>query len=59
MTNYYERPATEQEIIRKAYDFEIEAIELDSSAPNPYMQAINEMGLREALEEALEMAYHH
>lgn len=59
MITFFERPAAEQEIIRKAYDFEVEAIELDSSAPNPYMQAINEMGLREALEEALEMAYHH
>lgn len=59
MITFFNRPATEQEIIRKAYDFEIESIELNSSAPNPYMQAINEMGLREALEEALEMAYHH
>lgn len=59
MKTYSERTSYEQEIIRKAYEFEIESIELNSSAPNPYMQAINEMGLREALEEALEMAYHH
>ena len=59
MTTYFDRPTSEQEIIRKAYDFEIRMMELDSSAPNPYMPAINAMGLREALEEALEMAYHH
>lgn len=59
MTTYFDRPASEQEIIRKAYDFEIHMIELDSSATNPYMDSINKMGLREALEEALEMAYHH
>lgn len=59
MTTFFNRPASEQEIIRKAYNFEVESIKLNSSAPNPYMQAINEMGLREALEEALEMAYHH
>lgn len=57
MTNYYERPATEQEIIRKAYEFEIESIELCSPRPNPYLKAINEMGVREAFEEALEMAF--
>lgn len=59
MKTYLERTSYGQEIIRKAYDFEIESIELCSSRPNPYMQAINEMGLREALEEAVEMAYHH
>lgn len=59
MTTYFDRPTSEQEIIRKAYDFEIRMIELDSSVPNPYMKAINAMGLREALEEALEMAFHH
>lgn len=59
MTTYFDRPTSEQEIIRKAYDFEIRMIELDSSVPNPHMKAINAMGLREALEEALEMAFHH
>lgn len=57
MTNYYERPATEQEIIRKAYEFEIESIELCSPRPNPYLKTIDEMGVREAFEEALEMAF--
>lgn len=57
MTNYYERPATEQEIIRKAYEFEIESIELCSARPNPFLKAIDEMGVREALEEALELAF--
>lgn len=59
MTTYFDRPTSEQEIIRNAYEFELRMIELDSSAPNPYMDTINKMGLRETLEEALEMAYHH
>ena len=51
------RAATEQELIRKAYDFEIEAIRADSSERNPYFEAIKAMGLWEALNEAVEMAF--
>lgn len=58
MTTYFNRTASEQEAIRKAYDFEIEAIESCSCEPNPYMDAIDAMGLRDALNEAVAMAYH-
>lgn len=57
MTTFFNRTTAEQEIIRKAYDFEIEAIEKNSSERNPYTDAIKAMGLWEALNEAVEMAY--
>lgn len=57
MKTYFERSTTEQEIIRKAYNFEVEAIENNSSEPNPYFKKIQAIGLLEALNEALEMAY--
>ena len=57
MTTFWDRTPVEQEIIRKAYDFEIEAIEKNSWENNPYINAIKAMGLREALNEAVEMAY--
>ena len=57
MKTYFERSTAEQEIIRKAYDFEVEAIENNSSEPNPYFKEIKAMGLWEVLNEALEMAY--
>lgn len=59
MKTYFERTATEQEIIRKAYEFEIKAIEEDNDERNPYAEAIMAMGLWDALSEAVEMAYHH
>ena len=59
MKTYFDRTPAEQEIIRKAYDFEIKAIEELSSERNPYTEAIKAMGLWEALNEAVEMAYHH
>lgn len=57
MTTFFNRTAAEQKLIRKAYDFEIDAIEKNSIEPNPYRPAIKAMGLLEALEEAVEMAY--
>ena len=56
MTTYTERTATEQAIIAKAYEFEIKAIEACDSSPNPYKDAVQKMGLWEALNEAVEMA---
>lgn len=57
MKTYFERSTAEQEIIRKAYNFEIEAIENNSAERNPYFEEIQTMGLWEALNEAIEMAY--
>ena len=57
MKTYFDRTPAEQEIIRKAYDFEVNAIEACDSSPNPYFKAVKAMGLLEALNEALEEAY--
>ena len=57
MINYYDRTAEEQEIITKAYEFEIQAIEDCNPIGNPYKPTLIAMGLWEALEEALEMAF--
>ena len=57
MKNFYQRSAAEQDIIVKAYEFEVAAIEADSSERNPYIEAIKAMGLWEAFNEAIEMAY--
>ena len=57
MTTFFNRTASEQELIRKAYDFEIEAIEKDSTERNPCREALKAMGLWEAIEEAVEMAF--
>jgi len=59
MKTFYERTATEQEIIAKAYEFEVAAIETESTERNPYTEALKAMGLWEALNEAVEMAYSH
>lgn len=57
MTNFTNRTPAEQAIITKAYEFEREAILTDSTERNPYLTAIEAMGLLEALNEALEMAF--
>ena len=57
MKNFYQRSAAEQDTIVKAYEFEVAAIEADSSERNPYIEAIKAMGLWEAFNEAIEMAY--
>ena len=56
-TLFINRTPAEQEIIRKAYDFEIAAIEAESSERNPYAKDLRAMGLWEALNEAVEMAF--
>ena len=57
MKLYHERTTTEQETITKAYEWEREAILTLSTEPNPYAQAIKKMGLWEAFNEAIEMAF--
>lgn len=57
MTTFFDRTPAEQEIIRKAYEFEINAIETNSSDRNPYATALHNMGLWEAFNEAVEMAF--
>lgn len=60
MTTFTARTANEQDIIRKAYEFEIEAIENLSNERNPYIEQLFEMGgaeLVEALNLAVEMKY--
>lgn len=61
MTTFFNRPVTEQELIRKAYDFEVKAIEEDSSEPNPFRKAvlalIDGSAVWEGINEALEMAF--
>lgn len=57
MMTYFDRTASEQELICKAYNFEIEAIEKNSTKRNPYREALKAMGLWEAIEEAVEMAF--
>jgi hypothetical protein len=58
MKTYFDRTPAEQEIICKAYEFEIKAIEEGSAERNPYFEDIKAMGLWEALSEAVEMACH-
>lgn len=57
MTTYSNRSAAEKELIHKAYDFELEAIETCSPEPNPYKEAVKAMGLWEMVEEAVEMRF--
>lgn len=59
MKTFYERTPAEQEIIAKAYEFEVTAIETESTERNPYAKTLKAMGLWETLNEAVEMAYSH
>ena len=59
MKTFFERPTAEQETIRAAYEWEIAAIEQDSTDPNPYIAVLQSWGLWEALNEAVEAAYAH
>lgn len=63
---FWERTPEEQDIIRKAYQFEAEAIrhikETGKVSPedderNPYWKEIERMGLVEAINEAIEMEF--
>lgn len=61
MTTFTQRTTEQQDIIRKAYDFEIEAIENCDSSRNPWFDTIKAMPdgdtLWEAINEAVEMAF--
>lgn len=57
MKKYHERTNEEKEIIRKAYEFEIQAIETDSAERNPYADTVKAMGLWEAINIAVELTY--
>lgn len=61
MTTFFNRSAAEQELIRKAYDFEIKAIEEDSTKPNPFCKAVlalaDGFALWEGINQALEMTF--
>lgn len=57
MTSYFNLTTEQKETIRKAYEFEVDCIEIGSYEPNPYRKAVKEMGLWEAIQVALEMAY--
>lgn len=57
MKTFADRTKTEQDTIRKAYEFEIEAIKEGSTKRNPYCETIKAMGLWEVLNEAVEMAF--
>ena len=57
MTTFFDRTKEEQELIRNAYQFEMEAIKEGSSKRNPYCETLKTMGLWEALNEAVEMAF--
>ena len=57
MKTWFERTTKEKDIINKAYDFEINAIEPLDNTPNPYVEEIKAMGLWEAFNEAVEMRY--
>lgn len=59
MINFYDRTSNEQDLIRKAYEFEIDAIEQDNAEPNPYCEAVKALGLWEAINEAVEIKYNH
>ena len=59
MKTYFERTTTEQDIIRKAYEFEIRAIEDLSYEPNPYFKDLKALGLWEAINEAVDMNYNY
>ena len=58
MKTIFERTKEEQNIIKKAYDFEISAIKRNSSAKNPYFKRIKKMGLLEELNIAVELAFY-
>ena len=57
MKYYWERTEAEQEIMRAAYDWEIAAIAAGSWERNPYTTEIKAMGLWDALNDAVEMAF--
>lgn len=61
MIKFTDRTKSEQDIIRKAYQFEMEAIENCDAATNPYFYTIKAMeegeDVWEAINVAVEMAF--
>lgn len=57
MTTFFNYLPQEQELIRKAYDWEMKAIETESTEGNPYANILKFMGLWDALNDAIEMAF--
>lgn len=61
MTTFAQRTTTEQELIRKAYEFEILAINEDNADRNPYYDAIitmvNGRSVWEGINLAVELAF--
>lgn len=61
MITFDKRTKREQELIGKAWDFEVEAIRTKSSASNPYLKELLKMEegeiVLEAIEEAMETWY--
>ena len=56
-TSFFNRTTAEQELICKAYEFEMEAIANCDSSTNPYADKLKALGLWEALNQAVEMAF--
>lgn len=57
MTTFFDYLPQEQELIRKAYEWEMKAIETESTEGNPYADTLKFMGLWDALNDAIEMAF--
>lgn len=56
MITFAQRTTAEQDIIRKAYDFEVTAIENGDYADNPYYNAIKAMKEGDAVWEGINLA---
>lgn len=56
---FFERTKEEQDIIKKAYEFEIEGIINNDSSPNPFIKTLKEWNIWEELEAAVALAYHN
>ena len=50
---FFERSEREKELITLAYEFEKMAIKKGLSTPNPYFRVMKQMGVWEALNEAI------
>ena len=55
--DFLSRTAEEQALIEKAYEFEIDAIKKGLNTGNPYTKDIRKMGLWDAFNDAVEMAF--
>ena len=57
MKYYWERTEAEREIMHAAYEWEVARVFGDDDSPNPYAKEIMAMGLWEAFNDAVEMAF--